>query len=68
MSVVTNKKKFQTIIIHKALTGDYEPTLGVIRGESGFRNLKKEDIIEVTEFTDSWHVLIRREKIYRYEY
>ena len=68
MSIVTNKKKFQTVIIHKALTGDYDPTLSIIREESGFHNLKRGDIIEITEFRDSWHVLIRREKIYRYEY
>lgn len=68
MSIVINKKKFQTIIIRKDLTGDYDPTLSIIRKESGLRNLKREDIIEITEFRDSWHVLIRHEKIYQYEY
>ena len=70
MKRVTNKKDHRVVIIPKRIyrLNYREPSLTLIRKVADVWNLKQEDILDITEFSYSYHVTIKASMEYIYDY
>ena len=69
MKKIKVKKDYRTIIINKNIYNTNRmPSLTVIRRKTKMWNLKEEDILDIIEFTSSYHIKIRDNLEYNYDY
>ena len=72
MKTVKIRRKFRVLIIPKSkvpkgMESIIGPSLSTIKKVSGV-DLKETDIIETEEFETTWHITIRKEQNYEYQY